>query len=60
MSDVDRVLPEEAADRLAQAVKELESLSRRLAAHVAPGHVDYISKGNAATWVRRIVDDLRK
>jgi hypothetical protein len=40
--------------------RELDALAERLAANVPPGHVDYISKAEAARWAERLAAEARK
>lgn len=41
-----------------QLERELSRLAERLEAPVRPGHVDYVSKSDAAKWLWEIVHKL--
>lgn len=41
-----------------RATRDLENLARKLRAQVRPGHVEYVSKADAAAIVERIITDL--
>ena len=41
-----------------RTTRDLENLARKLRAQVRPGHVEYVSKADAAAIVERVITDL--
>ena len=46
--------------KLYNLARELDCLAERLSAKVPPGHVDYLSKDQAAKWADRLAKEIRK
>ncbi len=47
-------------DKIETAARHLERLAQRLESRTRPGHVDYISKADAAAIAKRIISDLQE
>ena len=46
------------SEAIERAARELENLARKLRVQARPGHVEYVSKADAAATIERIITDL--
>jgi len=46
------------SEAIERAARELENLARKLRVQARPGHLEYVSKADAAATIERIITDL--
>ena len=46
------------SEAIERTARELENLARKLRIQTRPGHVEYVSKADAAATIERIITDL--
>jgi len=45
-------------EEIRRAARELDNLARKLRVQARPGHIEYVSKADAAATIERIITDL--